>query len=541
MSQNATASLKILADTKAYEAGIRKMGGYTDKQVQQLGNKFRARAEREQKAAIKDMEALSKKSAEAQLATDKLGQAFSFLSPKLGEVTSKVGGLAGAGGGLGLMVAGFAAVIGAGVSLGSMVLDVTSNIDQLAESLSNADRAAIQPSINRLSEQRDRLDDASDGWTELKIVVADAVGGPLTDYLFLVGNVAQATAENSAAVDTWALDLATLPARLVTPLAPLQLLRDALGVTADAWRDVEQAQRDATFDFAADNGGTFNEPTFDMMKYAEEERANQKKRRDAYNRGVQGVQFDESRADVRTGLDAAMEPLGVRVELQDTWLGPEWQAALQHGHDLSIKLSEERIAQADKEMAAQVELRDAWIGSAESLAGTFGNITGAITDLWASSTDDAKKSAHAQAAAAKTLAVFQIGIDMARAISSALTWSVASTGPAALATGAAAVGAVGAVFADILTLVKPVPEFHTGLYRTMPDERMARVKSDEVIVDSPTVHRNGGPEGVRQQLQGGGGGPTTMQAIVQIGHEHIKAIARLVSQELNPARGRSWS
>lgn len=402
------------------------------------------------------------------LSADNLGKTLSFLSPRLGEVSAKAYSLGAAGGPLLLAASGLLAVAAAGVAVGAMALETARNIDDLSASLTRADREAVAGSIDALVEQRARLDDAADGWTQLKIVVSAAVGGPLTDYLYLAGNVAEQTAEVSEATDTWLLDLVMLPARMATPLFVVQKYADALGLVADTLRDVEKEQARAGSSTprinmeAEANAPTAADLTFDFARQPNVTASRNRGRVAAANDdgfALFSAQWDAAVAAQQAAYDEGFALFSAQWDAQVAYAQASQDAIVEVGRRsvLQQAAQQEYLREVEAARMAQREERERQMADA-SIALTFGVADAAVSALsqsLAAQAKSARESWEIQQATALAMALINV--------------------PAAILTGLSQGGpvlaAVNGVLAGIqfaaIAAARP-PQYHVGGYA--PDE-----------------------------------------------------------------------
>lgn len=170
--------------------------------------------------------------------SENLEKVASLLGPNIGNLVSqmsKLGKVSGSGiGGATLAVAGLAAGAGAALyaltQFGAGVLDTIENIDDLAASLDDVTRKRLAPQIASLRESKAALDDAAVSWAELKIVVADAVDGPLADAVTVASAVVEGWSLVGAAAKRAGVDirsaLGPLGASLIVMEAAAKYLTD---------------------------------------------------------------------------------------------------------------------------------------------------------------------------------------------------------------------------------------------------------------------------------------------------------------------------
>ena len=160
-------------------------------------------------------------------------------------------------------------------------------------------------------------------------------------------------------------------------------------------------------------------------------------------------------------------------------------------------------AKAADEQAAVTQ--QAWTDS----IGVARTATDSIVGLLDTQTEGGRKAAMVMFAIQKGLALADIAVHTAVASIAAL-----EAGPVAGAVLAGLTVAAGAAAAASVAAQQPT--FHTGLFsgsRSLAaDETRAILKTGEVVIPRPMVDRAGGPDHVRQRVDGGGSGGTVLVA-----------------------------
>jgi len=179
----------------------------------------------------------------------------------------------------------------------------------------------------------------------------------------------------------------------------------------------------------------------------------------------------------------------------------------------SAKAAEEREkhekAVADAAKRANQEqtatTQQAWMDS----LGVAQQATGSIMDLLDTQTEGGRRAAHVMFGIQKALALADIAVHTAVASVAAL-----EAGPVAGAVLAGLTVAAGAAAAA--SVAAQQPSFRSGLWSgsrgLASDEVRAVVRQGEVVVPSSMVERAGGPEAVRERVDGGPRGATTLIA-----------------------------
>ena len=177
-------------------------------------------------------DAAAAKAAHLRAESEKLEKVASLLGPQLGGVVqmmSKLGKTAGSDiGGATFAIAGLAVGLGAGLfalkSFAGGVLDTIVNVDDLADSLDVVTRNRLKDQIDSLHKSKAALDDAADGWTELKIVVSAAVDGPLSDAATVLSMVEEGWALVGEAASKAGIDIRDALGPLGTSLKLMEAL-----------------------------------------------------------------------------------------------------------------------------------------------------------------------------------------------------------------------------------------------------------------------------------------------------------------------------
>jgi len=398
------------------------------------------------------------------LSAEKMGQGLSLVSPRLGELTAKIGGLGAAGGPLVAAAAGATAFGAAWAGVVMSMVDAIRNIDDLTEALTEQQRVALDPYIDNIEALRD---------------VFDSIGGSLTETeIRLLSGFANGVSEIAAAVSLLAnafnrLDdasrggLSDWIGRMLAGQSPL------LAYVAAYGSEVTPGTGAAT----PGTGPLVDEPTaptttFNMeedVRRRAAERARPAGRNTASNRPAESGwresfgEFDASLANLKTGIEAQLDDLSVRAV--DVWIGPDVQAALQHRDELSEQYHEKEMERIAARRAAEQE-------SLTTSLALASNTIGAMGDLWGTLAGAAGASAREVWGIQKAAAVAQAAL----AIPLAALEGLKSGGPAAPAL-AAVYGALAAIqFATVAAT--PPPKFHSGGMLS-PDEQTITVRTNE--------------------------------------------------------------
>lgn len=241
-----TIGVDASAANAALTSSSAKFSGWSKETTAALAKADKAVAKLEKSVAALDDPAAQAAASQAKLRaeSEKLEKVASLLGPNMGGLVSqmsKLGKVAGSEvGGATLAIAGLAAGVGAALyaltQFGAGVLDTIESIDDLAASLDDVTRKRLAPQIASLRESKAALDDAAVSWAELKIVVADAVDGPLADAVTVASAVVEGWSLVGAAAKRAGIDirsaLGPLGASLIVMEAAAKYLT-GYGNTAD--------------------------------------------------------------------------------------------------------------------------------------------------------------------------------------------------------------------------------------------------------------------------------------------------------------------
>ena len=197
------------------------------------------------------------------------------------------------------------------------------------------------------------------------------------------------------------------------------------------------------------------------------------------------------------------------------------------------ELAEFRAAEDEKRLAALQKQRDAEFKTQQEIVSVRQGAAVAAVQLGQGVTNAIESQLRAQGSmnqrAAMAVYVTQLSLGLAQAgISTGIGVARALEAPPyavpflvaqALLTGGSAIAQIASV---------PPPKaatFHAGLWGAQSDEIPALIQKREVVVPTQTVHQNGGPEGVRRALQGGGGDTI----VIDFGDDLVEMVGRRVS------------
>lgn len=212
--------------------------------------------------------------------------------------------------------------------------------------------------------------------------------------------------------------------------------------------------------------------------------------------------------------------LAERARVEETLRTEHELAAFRAAED------EKRLAalqtERDAELKTQQEIVSARQGAAVAAVQLGQGVTNAIESQLRAQGSMNQRAAMAVYLTQLSLGLAQAGISTGIGVARALEappYAVPFLIAQALLTGGSAVAQIAAV---------PPPKaatFHAGMWGAQSDEIPALIQKREVVVPTQTVHQNGGPEGVRRALQGGGGDTI----VIDFGDEVVEMVGRRVS------------
>lgn len=547
MSRYAEASLKITLQTQEYKAKLREMGSLTDKELERETEKYRKELKKREQAEAKSESAIlaEKQRAEraaSKLRTDAARQELALLArrqeaeaaaaavtgkaskqidavaksmrlavPQAGALGEKFGGVArvldeGFSPALVVATGAIGAVVGVVYKLGSMALDTAANIDEIKKSLGSVSAGSeLSGAIHQAETFNKLTKDLNDHWTELSTILSGRVLANLAPIVTTIDHAVQAM--------SWLLDKQGYANREAQKAVGGVDPNDPSTWTDPGYTAISDANA-ANINKPADAPAPAPTPT--GRSRSTRSSSGPTALPDLVGQGVRDI-FADLEEQYQQLADASAK---AAVDAAN---------AVQTMNDAAMDADRARIKAEEEEhkkaVAKWIELEQMKAAASESVIGSVADAVSAIGDLWAQSTEDAAEAARRQAVIARTLAVFQLAQDLAKAIGAAIPWA-AATGPGAVAAVPAIIGSMTAVFADIASMLAPVPKFHTGGY-VMPDETPAKLKRGEVVVDAPRVQAAGGADGVRKALDGGGGNITVL---VDLGDRVIETIARKIER-----------
>lgn len=239
----------------------------------------------------------------------------------------------------------------------------------------------------------------------------------------------------------------------------------------------------------------------------------------AYRRQIEAIRelakAQEGNAQVQAEAQAAeLAALGeyqIKVkEIRDAADAERLEKERQTSEQIKALREEELTALADnqaKQREAVFNTVQVGLQAASEVSGLIQEVMAEYAQSYDTTTEMGRMAARKQFAINKAFALGDIAIKTAQAVVGFL--AMVPPNPV----GAAFAGVTGATQAAIVAARQPT--FHVGRFtrqgNLVTDEQPAILRRGEVVVPSPMVAAAGGPEAVRERLQGGGGsGPNVM-------------------------------
>jgi hypothetical protein len=177
------------------------------------------------------------------------------------------------------------------------------------------------------------------------------------------------------------------------------------------------------------------------------------------------------------------------------------------------------------------------MSAASSLVSGISAATSAIMGMYDTTTAAGREAAEKAFRVSQAFALTDVAIKTAQAIMNAFTFPT----PVGVALGVAAASLAGITQAAAISAQQP--SFHAGLYGQgglAADEIAATVRRGEVVVPAPTVMAAGGPEAVRDRVEGGGSGPTILYANMD-GRRVMVPLTRAVGRRMEIGPRGHWA
>jgi hypothetical protein len=597
MSGYGAASVDVVADLSRYVAEIRKLGDITDAEAIKAGLALEKRIATSSEKAAREAAKAAKAAAGAGGAIKGIGESVEksmAQAAKAAALTgSALGSMAGPIGDIGdafqLMspqvaaaTVAFAASVGVIYQLGSNAIETARNADKLSDSLGDGKTQALEAKAALEGMDQALADSATTiGVAFVPMVTqgADTITGLITvadQATDALGGVTGGYGLSDALwASTYAVD-AMLPG-LGTTIRGLSTIQGLLADIGAASRNEvvettstdpanmtpeEAARAKAMSDLLAKiEQDTTNNRIDELSKLAEARRragaetvktarsttAAVKDEFASFQVGV-GEIFaltDAELSGLTGSIDLAMESVGQSITDQAAFAA-ERQAMI---FDQAVKDARAYADQVEAANVAAVEAQQAAsqaayqqrvnddMSFASYLQSSIGASLQAVAGLYDETTTQGKQALRELAAAQKVAAIFDIGIKTAQAIMSALT-----LGPILGPIAAAAMGIAGAVQAAAVAAMPP-PTFHSGRYgASMANDVAATLLPREVVVPAPTVAANGGADGVRRALRGGGGGDGVTVLRLDLTDRTIRApLVRDISRSMPRGTYPGWA
>jgi hypothetical protein len=597
MSGYGSASVDVVADISRYMSEIKKLGDVTDAEALRAGLALEKRIATSSEKAAREAAKAAKAAAGAGGAIKGIGESVEksmAQAAKAAALTgSALGSMAGPIGDIGdafqLMspqvaaaTVAFAASVGVIYQLGSNAIETARNADKLSDSLGDGKTQALEAKAALEGMDQALADSATTiGVAFVPMVTqgADTITGLITvadQATDALGGVTGGYGLSDALwASTYAVD-AMLPG-LGTTMRGLSTIQGLLADIGAASRNevVETTSTDpanmtpemaarakAQADLLAKiEQDTTNNRIDELSKLAEARRragaetvktarsttSAVKDEFASFKVGV-GEIFaltDAELSGLTGSIDLAMESVGQSITDQAAFAA-ERQAMI---FDQAVKEARAYAAEMEAANVAAIEAQEAareaahrqrtndQISFAGYLQSSISSSLGAIASLYDESTARGKEALRSLAVAQKAAALFDIGIRTAQAVMSALTLP----GPAGVI--AAALVGVAGVASAAAVAASPVPTFHSGRYgASMANDVAATLLPREVVVPAPTVAANGGADGVRRALRGGGNGDGVTVLRLDLTDRTIRApLVRDISRSMPRGTYPGWA
>lgn len=215
-------------------------------------------------------------------------------------------------------------------------------------------------------------------------------------------------------------------------------------------------------------------------------------------------------AEAQAAELAALGEYQIKVkELRDAADAERLEKERQTSEEIKALREEELNALAEnqaKQRAAVFDTINVGLEAASEVSGLIQEVMAEYAQSYDTTTEMGRMAARKQFAINKAFALGDIAIKTAQAVVGFL--AMVPPNPV----GAVFAGVTGATQAAIVAARQPT--FHAGRFarqgNLVTDEQPAILRRGEVVVPSPMVAAAGGPEAVRERLQGGGSSPNVM-------------------------------
>lgn len=556
----ARAVVEVVGDIQAFAEEMRKLPGVTDKEAAKAAMKLQQRMESAQKAAAKAAERASAKAAEANSSVgrfasnaelfERMRAALGPLGDSLGDVTGGMDDLGTALGSFSVKqvaaATGILAVVAGVVQLTSSVADVIVNLEDYRDTIDDLQSKDMisNDQIAQLETASAAIDVISESWSGLTVVLASRVAPMVTN---LVRGIVAASGFVTGGFQGMHQAAADFNAELRKTVEETRKLEDAGASDAAAKRSDADREAAAAAIKAAQDRAAAQQALSAMIETAMMREADgREKIALRFQAEIDKVYelmtlYPELQGQAESMLDLLQAQRAAEIELYDTKLVEQLDREKQDAHDREMKRRAE-ARKAAEQAAAAVEaehrrIQGALMSSSQAVVSNISASLDSITQMLDTSTAEGRRAARSMAVTQRTLAIFQVGLNLMQAIAQ----SFGQAGPVA---GAALAVAVTGAFAGILAAVsKPLPSFHTGRFGynsgMVGDESTyggVKTVSPEVVVPPDIVSRVGGADAVRGRLEDDR--PMVLQAVLDFGDERILApMVRMVSAGARASMG----
>lgn len=532
----AEGTLSVHADLRPYIEQFKTLPGFTDKTAAAMAVKIEQRmhaasvkaardAERAAKAVIGASREAAEKASEAFEAAHKASEAtggmFGGLTGPLtdvGDLLTKIGPVAAAAS------IGIAGIVAAELAVIASTVDVIANLDEYMGQLDEANIDLLPAHVAALEEASTAYDAAAASTLALRVELA----GELAPAVTAVSDVVTGTTE---IVRGWvqALDDAHGAVGMVTDAVRTLAGSGVLGGLASGL--------EAVVGTVVDVGGALAGYGRSLREGREETAASRDEQAAALEvLGLGVTMYDRTTTSVRKATAAVrdhttarrenVEVIEIEAQVMDDFASLRAEdAAAEMKLDIA-KAKRRREEQAErmadgqaqidmevrKAQAAQAAVdavRASTVSAASTLVGAASAAADLVVGLYDTTTESGREAARKAFEWSKAFALTDVAIKTAQAIMNAFTFPT----PVGVALGVAAASLAGVTQAAAIAAQQP--SFHAGLYGQgglAADEIAATVRRGEVVVPAPTVMAAGGPEAVRDRVEGGGSGPTILYA-----------------------------
>jgi hypothetical protein len=560
----AEGTLSVHADLRPYIENFKTLPGFTDKTAAAMAVKIEQRmhaasvkaardAERAAKAVIGASREAAEKASEAFEAAHKASEAtggmFGGLTGPLtdmGDLLTKIGPMAA---GASLAIAG---IVAAELAVIASTVDVIANLDEYMGQLDEANIDILPAHVAALEDASLAYQSATASTLALRVEIA----GELAPA---VGRVSDAITGTTEIVRGWVqqLDAAHETVGMVTDgvlklssTGALGGLASVLGTVFGTVRDVGGALADygeslrvgreetaasreeqaAALEVLGLGASMYDRTTTAVKKATAAVREHKSARQEV----VEVIEIEAQVMDDFASFRAADAAAEMKLDMAKAKVRRQEQAERMADGQAQID-TEVRKAQAAQ--AAVDAVRSATVSAASSLVGSVSAAADVIVGLYDTTTESGRQAARKAFEWSKAFALADVAVKTAQAVMNAFTFPT----PVGVALGVAA--ATIAAATQVAAITAQQPSFHAGLYGQgglAADEIAATVRRGEVVVPAPTVMAAGGPEAVRDRVEGGGSGPTILYANMD-GRRVMVPLTRAVGRRMEIGPRGHWA